>query len=324
MNSFLPRHHKALLFWLLVLIALVIGLIWYGASLRNDFDNAGDIMGWEYYQDQNVSFQYPKDFGTEYIRALDWPPMVSLQFTDFECVEAGEETERAGRTVKKMIYDRIYCVTSIEEGAAGSIYTQYAYATEIGEKVIILTFSTAQPQCGNFEEEEKNKCEVEQNDFDIDNLIGTIVSTLSVTGKKGVSNFQECEAAGFPIMESYPRQCRSADGILFVEKIDNNNDIGTITFTIYKGPICPVETDPPTPGCEDQPVQGQFVVKNNAGVKVLLFSTNKDGKATIRLEEGEYKLSPVENIGIGEQTFSFSVIADKETVETVNFDTGIR
>src|SRR3989344_8105207 len=32
-----------------------------------------------------------------------------------------------------------------------------------------------------------------------------------------VTNFEECVAAGNPVMESYPRQCRSADGKLFVE-----------------------------------------------------------------------------------------------------------
>lgn len=34
-----------------------------------------------------------------------------------------------------------------------------------------------------------------------------------------VSNFVECAAAGNPIMESYPRQCRTPDGRTFVEVI---------------------------------------------------------------------------------------------------------
>ena len=35
-----------------------------------------------------------------------------------------------------------------------------------------------------------------------------------------VSTFEECAAAGNPVMESYPRQCRSEDGRLFVEEIE--------------------------------------------------------------------------------------------------------
>ncbi|UCD03475.1 MAG: hypothetical protein JSV63_04185 [Candidatus Aenigmatarchaeota archaeon] len=35
-----------------------------------------------------------------------------------------------------------------------------------------------------------------------------------------VTSFEECAAAGNPVMESYPRQCRTPDGTLFVEEID--------------------------------------------------------------------------------------------------------
>ena len=34
-----------------------------------------------------------------------------------------------------------------------------------------------------------------------------------------ITNFEECAAAGNPVMESYPRQCRTTDGRLFVEEI---------------------------------------------------------------------------------------------------------
>lgn len=36
------------------------------------------------------------------------------------------------------------------------------------------------------------------------------------------SNFEECVAAGNPVMESYPRQCRTPDGRNFVEDIASN------------------------------------------------------------------------------------------------------
>lgn len=36
-----------------------------------------------------------------------------------------------------------------------------------------------------------------------------------------VTNFEECIAAGLPIMESYPRQCRSSAGEVFSEDIGN-------------------------------------------------------------------------------------------------------
>ncbi len=37
--------------------------------------------------------------------------------------------------------------------------------------------------------------------------------------RKTVTSFAECAAAGFPVMESYPRQCRVPGGTTFVEQV---------------------------------------------------------------------------------------------------------
>jgi len=42
-----------------------------------------------------------------------------------------------------------------------------------------------------------------------------------------VTNFEECVAAGNSVMESYPAQCRSADGQLFVQDIPDSQTIGS-------------------------------------------------------------------------------------------------
>jgi hypothetical protein len=36
-----------------------------------------------------------------------------------------------------------------------------------------------------------------------------------------VDNFEECVARGYPILESYPRQCKTPDGKIFTEDIGN-------------------------------------------------------------------------------------------------------
>ncbi len=55
-------------------------------------------------------------------------------------------------------------------------------------------------------------------------LVGVIVCLLSKDDVAGesedtVNSFEECVAAGYPVMESFPRQCRSEDGNLFVEEV---------------------------------------------------------------------------------------------------------
>lgn len=40
--------------------------------------------------------------------------------------------------------------------------------------------------------------------------------------KSEINSFEECAAAGYTVMESYPRQCRTPEGVTFVEKIPDN------------------------------------------------------------------------------------------------------
>jgi hypothetical protein len=51
-------------------------------------------------------------------------------------------------------------------------------------------------------------------------LVVTIVLLYKPPQKKRpvkVTNFEECAQAGYPVMESYPRQCRDSSGQLFFE-----------------------------------------------------------------------------------------------------------
>ncbi|MFA6255202.1 MAG: hypothetical protein WC675_04220 [Patescibacteria group bacterium] len=52
-------------------------------------------------------------------------------------------------------------------------------------------------------------------------VIGYFVFTNLSVPQKNIQNFTDCEAAGYPVMESYPRQCRTPDGRNFVEQIQN-------------------------------------------------------------------------------------------------------
>lgn len=37
-----------------------------------------------------------------------------------------------------------------------------------------------------------------------------------------VTDFKQCAAANYPVLESYPRQCRTPSGRLFIETIDES------------------------------------------------------------------------------------------------------
>jgi len=50
-----------------------------------------------------------------------------------------------------------------------------------------------------------------------------------------IANFEECTTAGYPIMESYPEQCRTPDGRMFVRIISSPEVSFGIPFTLQLG-----------------------------------------------------------------------------------------
>jgi len=149
-------------------------------SSEVDLQQAKLTSGWKTFSDptKGFTFKYPENINTKYISTVDWPPKVQIQKGPFSCTNGGKETARAGQTLKEIINGKNYCVTKIAEGAAGSIYTEYAYATELQNKVLFFTFTLRAVQCANYEDPQKTACEKERGVFDIDSLIGTILQSV--------------------------------------------------------------------------------------------------------------------------------------------------
>lgn len=140
-----------------------------------------DVSAWQTFRDagRGITFRYPEKFPTSYIEAYDWPPQVQVTEGPFSCTEAGDEEGRAGRTEARMIKGRNFCVTEVIGAAAGSRYTQYAYAFEKDGKVPILTFTVRAPECGNYAEtSEMALCESERQAFNVDAMMDGMASSF--------------------------------------------------------------------------------------------------------------------------------------------------
>ncbi|HEY4493855.1 MAG TPA: hypothetical protein VJB95_00250 [Candidatus Paceibacterota bacterium] len=174
---------KNILIIIIVLLAVGLGVFFWNSKSAVA---PGGNPDWKTFTDPNsgATFSYPPELGTKYISTIDWPPAVYIPEDgfggEFTCTEAGNETDRAGKTEKKTINGHDYCVTRVAEGAAGSIYTQYAYAFEKDDVTTILTFSLRATQCGNYDDTEKAKCEAERASFNIDSAIDQIASSLEL------------------------------------------------------------------------------------------------------------------------------------------------
>ena len=133
-----------------------------------------------------VTFQYPETLFTTYIHMQDWPPQIQVLNEPFTCTETGSETTRVGKTEKRLVDDREYCRTTIVEGAAGNIYTQYIYAfplystssTRTDKRTAIFTFTIRATQCGNYNEQERKACEDERETFDLDSIVDRMARSM--------------------------------------------------------------------------------------------------------------------------------------------------
>ncbi len=50
-------------------------------------------------------------------------------------------------------------------------------------------------------------------------ILVSVIFSSGCISKTEVENFDECMAMGYPVMESYPRQCKTPDGTIFVEEV---------------------------------------------------------------------------------------------------------
>lgn len=127
----------------------------------------------------HASFQYPPTIPTKYISLVDWPPKIQVVHEPFACTQAGSQTARAGKTEQKIINGITYCVTTESEGAAGSVYTQYAYAWYKGDATVILTFSLRFVQCANYDQPKQQECQAERDTFTPDTILDQIAQTVT-------------------------------------------------------------------------------------------------------------------------------------------------
>ena len=175
------NYKKKIKYFALFLAAVAVGFLIANqkriVSIKNPTPTLTD--SWELSATENEeTFKYPSDLSTKYIMPSDWPPVLNVYNETFTCNQAGKETERAGETKLETIAGHEYCVTRVTEGAAGSSYTQYAYARAANDKTEILTFSLRFVQCGNYDEALMSECEVERAAFDIGPTVDEIFNTI--------------------------------------------------------------------------------------------------------------------------------------------------
>lgn len=91
------------------------------------------------------------------------------------------------------------------------------------------------------------------------------------------------------------------------------------------GPTCPVERNPPDPTCEDRPVpEAVGIIERRDGKEVARFTTGADGRFTVLLAAGSYRLIPQPVAGLLGTAVPIEFEAPITAPLTLLYDTGIR
>jgi hypothetical protein len=122
-------------------------------------------------------------------------------------------------------------------------------------------------------------------------------------------------------------------GFLFISGCSKkiNQGTGSLEGVISIGPICPVETDPPQPGClptaDTYKAYPVSIWTSNGRKKVAQINPALDGSYKIELENGDY-LVILENgqnrPGGSSLPVEVSIIPQNNTILNIDIDTGIR
>lgn len=122
-------------------------------------------------------------------------------------------------------------------------------------------------------------------------------------------------------------------GILFTLSCDKKSmqETGFMEGVISIGPLCPVETDPPDPGClptaETYKAYPVSIWTSNGNRKIIQIDPALDGSYKIELEPGNYLVvleSRQNGIGSSNLPSQVTIVSRDKTIFNINIDTGIR
>jgi len=122
-------------------------------------------------------------------------------------------------------------------------------------------------------------------------------------------------------------------GLILITGCDKkmNPDSGYLEGTISIGPICPVETFPPDPGClptaETYNAYPVSVWTANGRIKIAQIKPALDGTFIVELVPGNYTIildKKQGGIGSSNLPAEVSISSRDKTILNINIDTGIR
>lgn len=158
-------------------------------------------------------------------------------------------------------------------------------------------------------------------------LVGLVVAIAVALGffykrqSQQINSFEQCAGAGYPILQSFPEQCKTPDGKTFTRQVGTQKS--GISGSVLLGPQCPVVRE--AKDCPDKLFQTTLVVTTADGTRVITqFSSDLNGVFRVSLTPGQYLIRSVTQTRPYCTSNSITVNANTYTTVTIHCDTGIR
>lgn len=104
-----------------------------------------------------------------------WPPIITQSATAYSCAPEPFSMGMKKSNTQKTINGKVYCIQTIEEGAAGNDYHTYTYTTAFGSGTKTTKFVLDYVSCDNYPQPQQTQCKTAQANFDVDTIVASLL-----------------------------------------------------------------------------------------------------------------------------------------------------
>lgn len=186
-----PMKTKILLILFVIFVVITSASLYYWRELS--LEKNKQLEEFNDWSQNPPSFDFPDERlpDAKYISSQDWKVEIYNKEDDFplgfkivagevDCEEMSLESSLPERVQKKIINNKLYCIRAVSEGAAGSVFTEYDYATVVNDNLVVISFVARYPQCPNYPDPERAECEQERETFNLDLVVDKVLESAQL------------------------------------------------------------------------------------------------------------------------------------------------
>lgn len=145
-----------------------------------------------------------------------FPPGFSMENGEISCRPTSAPSGTEPRLAQETLHGRKYCLQHTSEGAAGTIYQEYTYATVKDHCMLVIDFTIRSSRCGHFGRAERSECREERKKFDPNGMAAHLVENAdpgrfhAISSSAAMTSLAAAQGDG-PHASNRPRRCPACE-----------------------------------------------------------------------------------------------------------------